>query len=364
MTRARYQQVSLADTPYYHCISRCVRRAYLCGDDPVSGRNFDHRKRWLVDLVKQLSARFAVDVCAYAIMSNHYHLVLHVDEAEANSWTDEEVIERWSSLFPRNAALVETLQKNSGSRAAVLRLKQQIDLWRSRLTDLSWFMRCLNESVARRANREDECTGRFWEGRFKSQALLDEKALVTCMAYVDLNPVRAGLTDNLDTSDFTSIQERLITHARRVKHRSYRQQRLLTRRSAKHLLVGRRTTRQAGLKPLSRLQGGAGDSLPISEASYIDLLENTCKALHLVNEQPLRAAHLLENRQDLLGEMGIDPRSWLESVVAFHRHYATAAGTEESLTHYHGNRIRAGVEYKHRLKWIRGLPSARLLYGT
>ena len=79
MTRARSQQVSLEDTPYYHCISRCVRRAYLCGDDPVTGRNFDHRKQWIVQRIKELANQFAIDVCAYAIMSNHYHLVLHVD---------------------------------------------------------------------------------------------------------------------------------------------------------------------------------------------------------------------------------------------------------------------------------------------
>lgn len=364
MTRARYQQVSLQDTPYYHCISRCVRRAYLCGDDPLTGQNFDHRKQWLVSRIKQLATQFSVDICAYAIMSNHYHLVLHVDKQAAESWADEEVIKRWTELFPRNAALIETLQKNSSTRAARKQLTRQVSLWRERLIDISWFMRCLNESIARRANREDECTGRFWEGRFKSQALLDEKALVTCMAYVDLNPVRAGLSESLENCDFTSIQERLIDHAKKVKHRSYRQHRLLTRRASKHLLGRQSSSKQAKLKSLSDLKGMRETALPVSQQSYFELLDSTCKALSLQSAAPDKAIHLLQEKQKILPQIGISAEAWLKSVATFHRHYSVAAGTEESLIHFHTSRIKSGVDFKYPNKWIRGIHSARLLYGT
>jgi REP element-mobilizing transposase RayT len=89
-------------------------------------------------------------------------------------------------------------------------LIRTVETYRSRLMDISWFMRLLNESVARQANQEDNCTGRFWEGRFKSQALLDEAALAACMAYVDLNPVRANIAQTPECSDYTSVKQRVI----------------------------------------------------------------------------------------------------------------------------------------------------------
>ena len=360
MTRARYQQISLKDTPYYHCISHCVRRAFLCGDDPVSGKNLDHRKRWIVTRIRQLAAQFSVEVCAYAIMSNHYHLVLHVDNDQANAWSDEEVIKRWTALFPRNGLLIKTLQKNQKARVAKKQLRQYISLWRERLMDISWFMRCLNETVARQANLEDNCKGRFWEGRFKSQALLDEKSLLTCMAYVDLNPIRTGVSVSLDSSDFTSIQERLISHAKKVKNRSYRQQRLLNRRSARHLIGHQTSEKKYG----SALQGFSRSILPLTQQNYLELLETTSKVLGLTPKKRARAIHLLENKQSALKNIGISSEAWLDSVTTFNKHYSIAAGTEDSLVLFHNSRIEAGASFKHPHKWIRGVHAARLLYGS
>ena len=209
MTRRRSQIVSLADTPYYHCVSRCVRRAFLCGDDRYSGKNFDHRKPWLVDRLTRLGEIFDIDIAAYAVMSNHYHVVLYVDQGRGRSWSRDEVIHRWLCLYKGDPLVHWYLRGELKSETESRQLDRNVETWRERLTSISWFMRCLNEYIARRANREDECTGRFWEGRFKSQALLDEAALLSCMAYVDLNPVRAGICETLEESEFTSIQARI-----------------------------------------------------------------------------------------------------------------------------------------------------------
>lgn len=209
MTTARRTQISLDCTPYYHCIARCVRQAFLCGQDRFSGRSFNHRKQWLVDRLALQASVFAIDICAYSIMSNHYHLVLAVDQRRLASWSDDTVIERWTRIFKGPLVIQRYLEGHVLSPAEMTTVHDIATVWRQRMGDISWFMRCLNEFIARCANREDGCRGRFWEGRFKSIALLDKAALLSCMAYVDLNPVRAGTANSLLDSDFTSIQARL-----------------------------------------------------------------------------------------------------------------------------------------------------------
>ncbi len=210
MPKPRYRQVSIEDTPYYHCISRCVRRAFLCGRDPQTGFDFEHRRQWLADRIKLLCSVFAVDLCAYAIMSNHYHIVIRINVEQANTWSDEEVAERWMKVFSGPQLIHQYLGNADLTESELEWVVELFATWRERLADLSWFMRCINEPIARMANREDHCSGRFWEGRFKSQALLDERALLACMAYVDLNPIRAVMAETPEKSDYTSVQERIM----------------------------------------------------------------------------------------------------------------------------------------------------------
>jgi REP element-mobilizing transposase RayT len=209
MTRPRKMLISLADTPYYHITSRCVRRAFLCGVDHYSGQNYEHRRQWVVDRIRLLSSLFAIDICAYAVMSNHYHLALKLCPEQLNDLSDKQIMDRWCALFKgplliqryRDGEYLEPFEHTTVSDI--------VNVWRSKLSSISWFMRCLNQPIARQANLEDKCTGKFWESRFNSQALKSEEALLSCMAYVDLNPVRAGIADTPESSTHTSIRERL-----------------------------------------------------------------------------------------------------------------------------------------------------------
>jgi REP element-mobilizing transposase RayT len=209
MPRPRTTLISLDATPYYHCVSRCVRSAFLCGEDSHSGCNFEHRRGWIEERLLELAQIFAIDIAAYAVMSNHYHVVLHVDIEREQDWSDFEVAERWQRLFSGSLLSQRYCRGEELTQAEAKAMTEVIATWRERLVSISWFMRCINEPIARAANLEDNVSGRFWEGRFKSQALLDEKALAACMAYVDLNPIRAKMAQSPESSVHTSIKRRI-----------------------------------------------------------------------------------------------------------------------------------------------------------
>ncbi|GIW46081.1 MAG: transposase [Candidatus Binatia bacterium] len=248
-----------------------------------------------------------MNVHAYAIMTNHYHLVVAIDCGRALKWSDNEVFDRWGQVFPRSA-----------ERARQMPPEVQRDLaakWRHRLCSLSWFMRCLNEAIARRANREDGCTGRFWEGRYHSQALLDDAALVTCMCYVDLNEVKAGLSRSLSSSSFSSIGERL-----KQKRRSST--------SVEQWLVGFGDSASAHQPPMvSEHDGESARPIPIDFQSYVELLETCAEALQgRSEEQGTRWAAVAA-----LERLGLHPERFADAVQNFGRTFPTWAGHVDRL---------------------------------
>ena len=328
MTRARGSLIDVTTTPYYHCMARCVRRAYLCGEDHLTGANYEHRKPWVVDRLKELSSIFAIEICAYAVMSNHYHAVLHVDRQEATRWTVRATLERWTQLFT-GPLLVQRFISGSVMQAAELkRVEEFAETYRARLQDISWFMRCLNEHLARKANEEDGCKGRFWEGRFKSQALLDECAVLSCMAYVDLNPVRAGVATMPEDSDYTSLQERIIQWGR-AKSQGEKQQ-------------------PARLKPLQARGYAPKTSIAFSITDYFELVDWTGRAIR----DDKRGA-INTSLPSIMQRLGIASDEWLKIMRPAGNRFSHAAGKVSSLISY---AERAGQQ------WVQGMNISRRLF--
>ena len=187
----------------YHCVNRCVRRAFLCGFDAATGKSYAHRKDWVQDRLETLAAIFAIDVVGYALMDNHLHVVLRNRPDIVRSWSDQQVARRWWSLFPKRR---EQDGRPAEPKPHELRMltsdRKRLQELRRRLSHISWFMRCLAENIARRANKEEENSGRFWAGRFKMSRILDETALLAVAIYVDLNPIRAGIAETPETSSW------------------------------------------------------------------------------------------------------------------------------------------------------------------
>ncbi len=195
----------------YHCINRCVRRSMLCGWDPFTQRSYEHRQLWLQHRLMFLASVMAIDIEGFCTMGNHLHLIVRNRPDVAATWSAEEIARKWLQLCPPykpgTREVAET--PSQADLDAIINNPIRVEQLRLRLSNPSWLMRFLTEALARVANREDQTTGRFWEGRFKMQRLLDEWAVAACLVYVDLNPIRAGLTTKLSESQHTSIFERL-----------------------------------------------------------------------------------------------------------------------------------------------------------
>jgi len=324
MGYARQSQISLQETPHYHCVSRCVRRAWLWGVDEYAGKDYSHRKEWVIDRLRTLSSIFAIDLCAYAVMSNHYHTVLYVDVPRALEWSEADVVERWAQLF-KIPEWVKRYQTGNVSLAEQDVARETISNWRQRLTDVSWYMRCTNEYLARRANAEDACAGRFWEGRFKSQALLDEAGLLTAMAYVDLNPIRAGIAATPEASAFTSI------YARIKALQGERPQAPPLRRFREH-----------NQKPKH--------ALPCTLTDYLHLIEWTGRCIRKGNR-----GHIDERLPPILTRLNIDAAAWAATMEPHGNVFGRAMG---KLGHLQLHARALGQ------KWVKGLRQAERLYGT
>ena len=308
MTRPRKELVSVQDTPYYHIVSRCVRRSFLCGLDHSTGKDYEHRRQWIEDRIRILSSLFSIDICAYAVMSNHLHIVIKLCPTQAQNWSNTEVVTRWLSLF-KGPLLIQQWQSGEPlSKAQLDTVSDMIEVYRERLANLSWFMKCLNEPIARQANQEDKCTGHFWESRYKSQALLTEEALLSCMAYVDLNPIRADIAKTPEDSKHTSIKERINPEFNSTSAID----------SQKALLALQYF--QSPVKPLAQFEGNIRNKeqqgILFSLEDYLTLVDMTGRILR-DDKRGAISAHL----PPILERLEINQEEWLNNATQFERLY-------------------------------------------
>ena len=247
-------------------------------------------------------------------MSNHLHIVLQLDPSAVQSWADETVALRWVRLFPPRE---DADQTRAFKAQALISNPNRMAIIRHRLGNLSWLMKCLAEPIARQANHEDSCKGRFWEGRFKSQLLCDDKALLAAMAYVDLNPIRAGMTKRLDHSRHTSIYQRL---------KALKQQPGLL---------------QESLKPLA---GSLIAFLPIRLIDYIELVQWTGKQVRADKRGAIPS-----NAPNVLKRFESKPERWATRVKAIGSGYWRVVGDAQDL-----------MDVAERLKqrWLKGIGTA------
>ena len=233
-------------------------------------------------------------------MSNHYHVVVHIRSGEALEWSQQEVVRRWHSLF-NGTYLSQCFASGHPLLASQQEvLDKDIEIWRERLSNLSWFMKVVNESIARRANKEDKCTGHFWESRFKSQALLDEGALLSCMTYVDLNPIGANMATSPETSDHTAIKTRIQTLKNHQKPKQSLEQ-----------FVG---------------QNPEKIGLPFVLRDYLELVDWTGRILREDKRGKINAT-----LPPILQRLALDQESWHILTTEFERKFGQWVGSEHTV---------------------------------
>jgi len=371
MALPRSKYVQEGQEGVYHCFSRCVRRAFLCGFDTLTQRDFSHRKAWLVERLRYLAAIFAIEVCAYAVMETHYHSILRTRPDIVALWSDREVATRWLTLFPRHRDISGTpMPPGEKEITALADRSERIAELRKRLSSLSWFMGRLNEFIARAANKEDKVKGRFWESRFKCQALLDGAATVSCMVYVDLNPIRAGLAATPEGSDFTSIQERIRAWRKETMTDSSGPSEAVAQPMnpaavCKPTTVPENATAISGSIPdhLSVLappsdgwlcpiqtESGRRGILQMTPAEYFDLVDKSGRLMRTGKRGAIGT-----DLAPILLRIGANPDAWFEIVSRFGSRFRLAAGLVSSLRNF------ADRLGRH---WLQGAAMARTAFGS
>lgn len=307
---------------------------------PLADKACDHRRQWIRDRLEFLASVFGIDCLTYAVMSNHIHLVLRSRPDIVATWSDEEVARRWLRLFPaRREKNGSPAEPTDAEIAVIVNQPEVLAERRRRLPDISWWMRCTTEHIARRANREDHCTGHFWEGRYKCQLLLDEAALLACAAYVDLNPIRAAMAEKPEEEGtFTGAKDRIDDQtgkdnagSGRKPNRKKMHDRERNRPGPKSgwlsPLEANESTDPQGEDPCkSRRRASRKGFLAVSRSEYLELLDWTGRQIH-----SKKRGRIPDDLSPIVDRIGLDASGWCDLVRQFGRTFKRVAGTSEHL---------------------------------
>lgn len=360
----RKELIDDSEVGVYHCVQRCVRRAFLCGRDALTGQDFEHRREWIQQRLEFLAGEFGLDVLSFSILSNHLHVILRNRPDVVRGWTDDEVSRRWWNVFPGR-------RNEDGSPAEPkdheLRMMQaegeRIGELRRRLSSISWLMRCLAENIARRANREDDCTGRFWEGRYRCQRLLDEGAVLACSAYVDLNPIRANVAKTPEESQFTSAYQRIHAHRHRAggKGRKRSKSKLKMSARSRHRVppiiprddwlgpIELNESRERAQTKSPRRRASHRGFLPMKLMQYLELLDWTGRQLGAD-----RRGAIPDHLAPILKRLQVSEDHWVDLVANFGRWFHRAIGRPPNL---------ATEATRRQRRWLQGVTHTRIVFA-
>jgi REP element-mobilizing transposase RayT len=330
--QARGEYLNPHEIQVVHAVQRCVRQAFLCGLDKNTGTDYEYRREWIRDRLEFLASVFGIDCLTYTVMSNHLHLVLRSRPDVVAQWSDEEVARRWWRVFPQKRDKNgHPTQPTGADLGMIVNHPARLAQIRSRLSDVSWWMRCTAETIARRANKEEKTSGRFWQGRFRAQPILDEASLLACAAYVDLNPIRAAMAKTPETSEFTGAKDRIddLKDRSSTAGSTHDWERSRRRRKSGWLspieIDEKNDPVGADVNPTPRRASQKG-FLPISLTQYLELLDWTGRVIRSDKRGSI-PAHL----GPILSRIGMEAGVWCDLVKKFGRLFKRVAGTAEAL---------------------------------
>ncbi len=321
---AREEVFSPGEVAIVHVMNRVVRRCFLLGDDEVTGKNYDHRKVWIEELFRHFAACFGIDLLAFAILSNHFHVVPRSRPDVVGTWDDTEVARRWLLLCPlRRQDDGKPEEPNESELDSIRNDPDRVAEIRSRLSDISWWMRLLCQRIAMRANAEDGELGKFWQNRFRAVRLLDEPSLLACAAYVDLNPIRAAMAETLEESDFTSVQRRI--EARQEQQ----QQNASADRFLAPIMLDERAEQAGPCRSDTADRCSDKGFLPMPLTDYLQLLDWTAR--EVVSGKPgSTPAHI----QPILARLSLEADTWTTMVENFGKLFIHLAGDPRTVDEY------------------------------